>query len=278
MNRLLIVTLLKKNIEELNMLTDGFREMTEYPAVILSLARKKTDEIKEYIDQLGEKHPELEEELSPTLPPVIMTEKENVEIEVPQSAIIQEEVLPVEQETLTETDEILEMEVISETDEITEGDEIPAVEEMEVIPIFIEPVPEIEPEPDVIAVIEETIETPSAVEPIEEARKSTTLGDKMHQNGPSRNEMHARPEQSGIHSSIANKKVDDIRQAISLGDRFRFQRELFRNNGEDMNKTLSYINMLATYNEVISFLLSKYGWQEDNEAVQDFFQIIKRKF
>lgn len=265
MNRLLIVTLLKKNIEELNMLTEGFREMTEYPAVILSLARKKTDEIKEYIDQLGEKHPEMEEELSPTLPPVIMTENENVEIEVP------------------EMDEIAEIEETPVVDEINELDEIPVEEEIEVISTFVEPEPEIEPEPEVVAIVEETVETetiepPVAVEPIEEVRKSTTLGDKMHQNGPSRNEMHARSEQSGIHASIANKKVDDIRQAISLGDRFRFQRELFRNNGEDMNKTLSYINMLATYKEVISFLLSKYGWQEDNEAVQDFFQIIKRKF
>jgi hypothetical protein len=105
----------------------------------------------------------------------------------------------------------------------------------------------------------------------------TTLGEKMASGGMSRNDSMAR-ENNGIHASIINKKVDDIRQAISLGDRFRFQRELFRNNGEDMNKTLSYINLLATYDEVVSFLQSKYAWPDDSSTAKDFYQIIRRKF
>jgi hypothetical protein len=90
--------------------------------------------------------------------------------------------------------------------------------------------------------------------------------------------MMARGENGGLNAAIGNKKVDDIRQAISLGDRFRFQRELFKNNGEEMNKTLSYINKLATYEEVVSFLQSKYGWEDGSAAAEDFYQIIKRKF
>lgn len=264
MNRLLIVTLLKKNIDELNMLTEGFREMTEYPAVILNLARKKTDEIKEYIDQLEEKHPETDESQLPP-PPVVQAEEVKNPVEEVK-AVTTDEVTVIEDEPLPEPYEIpeaddtqepeMEVEVKTETDIESE------VESLEGFEL------KTEITPGIVSAIEEVVE---------EVRKATTLGDKI-QNGPSRNEVHARPEQSGIHASIANKKVDDIRQAISLGDRFRFQRELFRNNGEDMNKTLSYINMLATYNEVISFLVSKYGWQEENEAVQDFFQIIKRKF
>jgi len=45
-----------------------------------------------------------------------------------------------------------------------------------------------------------------------------------------------------------------------------------------MNKMLSYINMLATYDELVSFFQSKYGWAEENPVVEDFYQIIKRKF
>lgn len=264
MNRLLIVTLLKKNIEELNMLTEGFREMTEYPAVILNLARKKTDEIKEYIDQLEEKHPETDEIQLPPPPVVLAEEVKNPVEEV--IAVTTENVPVIEDEPLPEPNEIPEVEDTQEP-EMEEVDEKVLVIESEIESIE-ESVLETEITPGIASTIEEVVE---------EVRKATTLGDKI-QNGPSRNEVHARPENSGINATIANKKVDDIRQAISLGDRFRFQRELFRNNGEDMNKTLSYINMLATYNEVISFLVSKYGWQEDNEAVQDFFQIIKRKF
>ena len=77
---------------------------------------------------------------------------------------------------------------------------------------------------------------------------------------------------------LGNKKISDIKQGINIGDRFRFQRELFRGNGEDMNKTLTYLNQLATANEALSFLRSKYGWATDNETAEDFYQIVKRRF
>ena len=124
---------------------------------------------------------------------------------------------------------------------------------------------------------ENEAEKEKAVHETSQASKITTLGEKMAAGNISRNDSMAR-ENNGIHASIINKKVDDIRQAISLGDRFRFQRELFRNNGEDMNKTLNYINLLATYDEVVSFLQSKYAWPDDSTAAKDFYQIIKRKF
>jgi hypothetical protein len=110
-----------------------------------------------------------------------------------------------------------------------------------------------------------------------ENQKAKTLGEKLSGNHVSRNDALNKPV-NGPHSSISNLKISDIRQAISLGDRFRFQRELFRNNGEEMNKMLSYLNMLATYEEAVAFLFSKYGWDEESPAVNDFLQIIKRKF
>jgi hypothetical protein len=45
-----------------------------------------------------------------------------------------------------------------------------------------------------------------------------------------------------------------------------------------MNKTLNYINQLASYNEVISFLGAKYGWDSENETAADFYGVIGRKF
>lgn len=111
-----------------------------------------------------------------------------------------------------------------------------------------------------------------------ESQKPITLGEKLSGNHVSRNDILQKPVNGAVHSSISNLKISDIRQAISLGDRFRFQRELFRNNGEEMNKMLSYLNMLATFEEAVAFLFSKYGWDEENPAVNDFLQIIKRKF
>ncbi len=107
--------------------------------------------------------------------------------------------------------------------------------------------------------------------------KKTTIADKIISPTVSRNEFMSKADNS-LSASIANKKITDIKQAISIGDRFRFQRELFKGNGEEMNKTLNYINQLATLDEVTSFLQSKYGWDGENETTEDFYQIIKRKF
>ena len=54
MNRKLLVNLLRKSIEELDMITEGFMEMDEYPTVIVQLAKRKTEDIQSIIDQLAE--------------------------------------------------------------------------------------------------------------------------------------------------------------------------------------------------------------------------------
>ncbi|MDR0811097.1 MAG: hypothetical protein LBN23_02305, partial [Paludibacter sp.] len=132
----------------------------------------------------------------------------------------------------------------------------------------------------------EIVETPEVIETsvTEEITKQETpspiitLADKMGQTlTPSRHEALYKTENS-LGNTLGNKKVDDIKQAISIGDRFRFQRELFANNGEDMNKTLNYINQLATFDEAEVFLKSKYRWDDENETATDFLNIVKRKF
>jgi hypothetical protein len=45
-----------------------------------------------------------------------------------------------------------------------------------------------------------------------------------------------------------------------------------------MNKTLNYINQLATIEEVLSFLQLKYGWAAEHETAEDFYQIVRRRF
>lgn len=300
MNRELLVTLIRKNIDELIMLTEGFMEMDTYPAAIINLAKNKTDDIWSYINQLGNLKPEelqqITERMSVAPEMTINTGKEDIsetEEFVSNEKTTEEEDIPVYNNTDKEDVNTFDEEEFSEEEEDDDDDDIIFEQEKEVI----EPIEEneviadnkedIEITEDVITVeFTETIEkgetTTSDNEKVitttETVEKKVTLAEKISGNGISRNEMMARGENGGINTAIGSKKVDDIRQAISLGDRFRFQRELFKNNGEEMNKTLSYINKLATYEEVIGFLQSKYGWEENSAAAEDFYQIIKRKF
>lgn len=324
MNRELLVTLIRKNIDELIMLTEGFMEMNTYPAAIINLAKNKTDDIWSYINQLGNLKPEEIQQIVEKMPVApdmtANTDKaetvetvETVETEMPVSneettevekvhpvesdvtddeeknAFDEEEFSEEEEEEDDDDDIIFENEEIEEEEEEEEEEENEGPEHVEVhnAEVIDDQNDEIEITEDIITVeFTETIEkedtattdTEEIITTTETIEKKITLAEKISGNGISRNDMMSRAENGGLNAAIGSKKVDDIRQAISLGDRFRFQRELFKNNGEEMNKTLSYINKLATYEEVISFLQSKYGWEEGSAAAEDFYQIIKRKF
>ena len=79
-------------------------------------------------------------------------------------------------------------------------------------------------------------------------------------------------------TSLFGAAVEDIRQAISLGDRFLFQRELFAGNGELMQKTLDEINALGSLSEAMDYVLDNFEWDKESTAVQLFENVLKRRF
>ena len=79
-------------------------------------------------------------------------------------------------------------------------------------------------------------------------------------------------------TSLFGTTVEDIRQAISLGDRFLFQRELFAGNGELMQKTLDEINSLNSFSEAMDYVLDNFEWDKESTAVQLFENVLKRRF
>ena len=81
-----------------------------------------------------------------------------------------------------------------------------------------------------------------------------------------------------LQTSLFGTAVEDIRQAISLGDRFLFQRELFAGNGELMQKTLDEINGLGSLSEAMDYVLDNFDWDKESTAVQLFENVLKRRF
>ena len=69
-----------------------------------------------------------------------------------------------------------------------------------------------------------------------------------------------------------------MKSAITLGDRFRFQRELFGGNGEKMNKAISDFNSFETMTEAQDYMTKNFDWSLDNEAVSDFIQLLQRRY
>jgi len=130
-----------------------------------------------------------------------------------------------------------------------------------------EQIEEAAPEPVVEDVPEQTVEvTP---EPVVE---DTPEPVKEEPAAPAVSPQHA-PQQT----SLFGAPVSDIRQAISIGDRFLFQRELFGGNGEAMQKLLDRINTCAGLGEAMD-IVSRQDWDKDSPTYELFVNVLRRRF
>ncbi len=72
--------------------------------------------------------------------------------------------------------------------------------------------------------------------------------------------------------------VTDIRKAISLGDRFLFQRELFGQNGETMQRTLDIINHCSSEQEVFDYIEQNFEWDKKSPTYELFINAVHRTY
>ena len=151
-----------------------------------------------------------------------------------------------------------EPEVTAEEAEEEPVEEEPVVEVEE--PIVEEPAPAPEPAP----VQQELFVAPEPVkeEPVKEA--------------PAKEEPAQEPTSSK--AMLYGKPVSDIRQAISLGDRFLYQRELFGQNAELMQKTLNDLNALRSFDEAVSYIMTHFKWDAESNTYQQFLVTLHRRF
>ena len=143
--------------------------------------------------------------------------------------------------------------------------EEPIVEE----PIIEEPVAE-EPIAEEPIAEEPVAEEPVAEEPIvEEPVAEEPVADE---------EKVVAAETVAPKANLYGKPVDDIKQAIALGDRFLFQRELFSQNVELMQRTFADINALHSFDEAIAYLDRHFDWDKESNTYALFLTALHRRF
>lgn len=134
------------------------------------------------------------------------------------------------------------------------------------------------PEPQVIekeVVKEVVVEKPVAVAaPVVEPEVPETPAE------PVKEEPQPEPVKEEVVSpkaAVYGKAVSDIRQAISLGDRFLYQRELFGQNAELMQRTLTELNELGSFDEAVAYI-NRFGWDTESSTYQQFIVTLHRRF
>ena len=186
---------------------------------------------------------------------VTVTPAEEPEVEI--ELIIEEDTETENEEVKTEN-ELVEEPQVDVQEEILEPLEI--LDEPEVPTPVVAPI--VEPEPVVEPIVEPAPQPEIKAEPVVEPAPAPQ---------PAPRPM---PQQT----SLFGAAVEDIRQAISLGDRFLFQRELFAGNGELMQKTLDELNALGSLEEAMDYVADNFEWDSDSTAVQLFENVLKRRF
>ena len=121
----------------------------------------------------------------------------------------------------------------------------------------------------------EPIASISSVTPIESS--VTTVADSI-ETSESLADKLAKNADDTLASALNSKKIIDLKSSITLGDRFRFQHELFGGNGEKMNKAISDFNSFETMIEAQEYIAKNFDWQLDNDAVSDFIQLLQRRY
>ena len=69
-----------------------------------------------------------------------------------------------------------------------------------------------------------------------------------------------------------------LRRSISLNDSFRFSRELFGGDTSLMNRVIEQISVMSSYKTAVAFLSSKISVNEENDAVNDFLELLRKYF
>ena len=192
---------------------------------------------------------------------------------------LQERISTLESRPMTTEEAEPEVEVELVLDEDEQEDEpvaAPEPEQEQVTESTPEPIVETEPvvAPEPVAESVPVTEPEPVVEP-EPAPVAAP------QPAPQAEVHHEQPKMSKgtpLQTSLFGEAVQDIRHAISLGDRFLFQRELFAGKGELMQKTLDEINALDSLEEALEYVNQHFDWDQDSHAAQLFENVLRRRF
>lgn len=203
------------------------------------LLKRSILRMQERLEQLSEEISAVPVEASPS--PVAEAESE---------APIVEEQAPVIEE--------IEYPVVIE-EKIVEENEATAPEEDE--PVIVQ-----EPQ----TVVEETV----IEEPVVEDEMEEKEAEDESENDESL--LIEEPKAAVLGESI--KMAAGLRHSISLNDSFRFSREIFGGDPELMNRVIEQISVMSSYKTAVAFLASKVSVNEENEAMTDFLELLKKYF
>ncbi|MBD0255734.1 MAG: hypothetical protein ICV83_08440 [Cytophagales bacterium] len=160
---------------------------------------------------------------------------------------------------------------------------IPPAHPMPINPEPVNPEP-INPEPvNPVPVNPEPIHpVPVNPEPVKTPPVPAELNQRFSESKETLNDRFRAQSSDSLAERHRKQRIDNLRNAISLNQRFLFVKGLFRGDSNAFLQALTDLEGCADYNAAVQLLKTKYGttygWSPDSEEFQDFMDLIQRKF
>ncbi|MEO8148872.1 MAG: hypothetical protein ABI723_14600 [Bacteroidia bacterium] len=87
--------------------------------------------------------------------------------------------------------------------------------------------------------------------------------------------------EKSVADKIHHQKIDDLKKAIGINEKFLFINELFEGSLASYNEHIEKINSSSEVNHarsIIDSLITKYNWDADQEIVKKFIDLVERRF
>ena len=81
-----------------------------------------------------------------------------------------------------------------------------------------------------------------------------------------------------FNEQLEKRLLVDLKKSLSLNDKFRFLRDLFQHDENEMNKTLDYLNSLSSFSEAWGFLNDAYHWNPNDDSTIAFQQLLEKRY
>jgi hypothetical protein len=98
-----------------------------------------------------------------------------------------------------------------------------------------------------------------------------------HLSGSLNEQLGTRKADDDISDILKTKPLTSLMEAIGVNDRFLFIREIFHNNRDAYSQALSRLDNTASINDARAIIMSYTGDNNENEAVKQLLDLVKRK-
>jgi len=152
---------------------------------------------------------------------------------------------------------------------------------------LIDVIQEVEPEVEVkqveIPKVEATKAEPVKIVPPVTAEKQAQTNHFSQNAVNSVNDKHIHSsEPNSLGDKLGRTPITDLKKAIGINQKFLFINELFQQNADEYNASVDFINKADSLDDahiyINSKLVNRYEWDLESKHVDNFMELVERKF